>query len=98
MTRVRVLREAAEELRAAAEYYEAQRPGLGRALLQEVRLVYQRMSDHPAASRIERNEVRVRAVGRFPYRIYYRARHDEILIIAVAHKRRRPDFWVTRTT
>ena len=37
MTRVRIIREATEELRAIAEYYEAQRSGLGRALADEVR-------------------------------------------------------------
>ena len=34
MTAVRLLQEAEEELRAAAKFYEAEQPGLGRALLQ----------------------------------------------------------------
>jgi len=33
MTAVRLLREAEEELQAAAEFYEAEQPGLGRALI-----------------------------------------------------------------
>jgi plasmid stabilization system protein ParE len=96
MTRVRVLRLAEEELRAAAEYYEAQRLGLGRAFMQEVRRAQHRIMERPLASRIERGDVRVRAIGRFPYRIFYRARDDEILIIAIAHRRRRPGFWRAR--
>jgi hypothetical protein len=37
MTRLQLLPEAKEELRAAAEFYESEQRGLGRALLQEVR-------------------------------------------------------------
>jgi len=36
-------------------------------------------------------------VGTFPYRIYYRVRPQEILIVAVGHLRRRPGFWWLRT-
>jgi|SRR6188474_565641 len=97
MTEVRLLREAEEELRAAAQYYESEQPGLGRALLRQVTLSCQRIADHPLASRVERGDVRVRAVGTFPYRIYYRVRPQEILIVAVGHRRRRPGFWWPRT-
>jgi len=97
MTEVRLLREAEEELRAAAQYYESEQPGLGRALLRQVTLSCQRIADHPLASRVERGDVRVRAVGTFPYRIYYRVRPQEILLVAVGHRRRRPGFWRLRT-
>jgi hypothetical protein len=38
MTSMRLLPEAEEELRDAARFYEAEQQGLGRALIQEVRL------------------------------------------------------------
>lgn len=96
MSAVRLLPEAEEELPAAARFYEAEQIGLGRALLQEVRRVLRLVAEHPQAARCERAEIRVRTVGRFPYRIYYRARSDEILIVAVAHRRRRPGYWRSR--
>ena len=96
MTRVRLLRKAEEELEAAARYYEAEQSGLGAALLQEVRRVLRRIGEQPLASRIERGGVRVRTVSRFPYCIYFRASPDEVLIIAIAHRRRRPGFWASR--
>jgi hypothetical protein len=49
------------------------------------------------AARIERGEVRVRTIARFPYRIYYRAGADEILVTAIGHRRRRPGFWRSRS-
>ena len=97
MTRIRLLPEAEEELRAAARFYEALQPGLGLALLQEVRRARERIAERPKASRIERGDIRVRSILRFPYRLYYRVRPDEIVIVAVGHRRRRPGFWRNRT-
>jgi len=45
MTAVRLLPEAEEELRAAARFYDAEQPGLGRALLQEVRRALRLIAD-----------------------------------------------------
>ena len=97
MTRIRLLPEAEEELRVAARFYEALQPGLGLALLQEVRRGRERIAKHPKASRVERGDIRVRSILRFPYRLYYRVRSDEIVIVAVGHRRRRPGFWRNRT-
>ena len=36
------------------------------------------------------------ALHRFPYGIVYRVGHDEILIVAYAHFKRRPGFWKNR--
>jgi plasmid stabilization system protein ParE len=33
---------------------------------------------------------------RFPYWIVYRIESDHVLIVAVAHDRRRPDYWRAR--
>lgn len=97
MTPMRLLPEAEEELRDAARFYEAEQQALGRALIQEVRRACRFIAEHPTAARIERGEVRVRTIARFPYRIYYRARADEILVIAIGHRRRRPGFWRSRS-
>jgi toxin ParE1/3/4 len=97
MTQIRLLPEAEEELQAAARFYEALRLGLGLALLQEVRRARERIAERPRASRIERGDIRVRSILRFPYRLYYRVRANVIVIIAVGHRRRRPGFWRSRT-
>jgi toxin ParE1/3/4 len=96
MTPLRLLPAAEEELQAAARFYDTEQRGLGRALIQEVRRVFRFIREHPLAARVERREVRVRAIPRFPYRIYYRVRPDEILVIAIGHHRRRPGFWRDR--
>jgi plasmid stabilization system protein ParE len=96
MIPVRILREAQEDLRMAARYYETEQPGLGLALIHEARRAYQRIAERPLASRLERGDIRVRTIGRFPYRIYYRVRANELLVIAIGHRRRRPGFWRER--
>ena len=96
MTAVRLLPEAEEELRAAAKFYETEQSGLGRALLQEVRRALRFIGERPLTARIERAEIRVRTIARFPYRVYYRARPDEILVVAIGHRHRRPGYWRSR--
>jgi plasmid stabilization system protein ParE len=97
MTAIRLLREAEEELRPAAQFYEEAQPGLGQALIVEVRRAKDLIAAHPLAARIERGEIRVRSIARFPYRIYYCVRAEETVVIAIGHRRRRPGFWHART-
>jgi plasmid stabilization system protein ParE len=35
-------------------------------------------------------------VKRFPYRIVYRIEPDQIVVIAIAHAKRRPGYWIAR--
>ena len=96
MTLVRLLTEAEEELKKAAEFYESQHEGLGRAFANEVQIAVGRIRDMPLASRIERGDIRVRSIARFPYRVYYRPSDSEILVVAIGHRRQRPGFWQSR--
>lgn len=91
-----MLPEAEAELRVAANQIEEERPGLGSALVREVRLALERIRFVPYASRIERGEIRVHSTVRFPYCIHYLVRADEILVVAIGHRRRRPAYWQNR--
>lgn len=33
---------------------------------------------------------------RYPFSIYYRVTDDEIVVVAVAHQKRRPGYWASR--
>ena len=90
--------DAAEELDAAARWYEAQRPGLGFELIGEVRGAAAQVSESPAAMSFARGvarrlSVRRCPVRRFPYELIFVELPDEIRIVAVAHYRRRPGYW-----
>lgn len=45
-----------------------------------------------------RTDVRRRVVQRMPYSIMYLVQGDAIVILAVAHDRRRPGYWLRRMT
>jgi plasmid stabilization system protein ParE len=98
---VRVEPEAKQELAAAAGWYEEQREGLGLELLAEVDAVFTAIarapSRFPLYPRVA-NELGVRraAARRFPYSIAFIELPNVVRVVAVAHERRRPGYWVGR--
>jgi hypothetical protein len=43
------------------------------------------------------DDLRKRPLRGFPYRVIYQVRGDHVLIVAVMHERRRPEYWRDRT-
>lgn len=96
MTRVlRVRPEAEEELLAAAEWYEARKPGLGAELVAAVDEAVEQIVELPLASPVWRPELpfRFQPVRRFPYVVFFVADHTVIEVVAVAHGKRWPGYW-----
>ncbi len=93
--KIAVSSEAAEELAAAAVWYEAEQHGLGAAFLGEALRAVGVIADSPTAWPIANRKRNVRKflLARFPYAVYYVPRQDEILVLAVAHGSRRPGYW-----
>ena len=87
---------AAAELDDATKFYEAQFMGLGKRFRMEVRNAAVRISEYPKAWSIERGEVRKCLLHRFPYKLLYSIEKDHVLVIAVAHQHRKPDYWIAR--
>ena len=87
---------AAAELDDATKFHEAQFMGLGKRFRMEVRSAAVRISEYPRAWSIERGEVRKCLLHRFPYKLLYSIEKDHVLVIAVAHQHRKPDYWIAR--
>jgi toxin ParE1/3/4 len=85
--------DALEEYREAVRFYEAARVGLGRRFDNEVRITIKRIVQNPTQWRIFEEDVRVCSVGVFPYQILYTVEPDHVLIVAVKHDKRHPDYW-----
>jgi toxin ParE1/3/4 len=95
--RIIVHSEARAELDEAVAYYERQQTGLGLRLLSAVELSVARIGDNPQLGAPYKDTVfRRTPVGRFPYIIFYAEFADAIWVIAVAHGRRRPEYWRQR--
>lgn len=89
--------EAKEEFDKAIAYYERQKVGLGLSLLSEVEkalLNIQLNSNAGTLYKIE--EVRRYIIQRFPYLIFYAEFETFIWVIAIAHGKRKPDYWKKR--
>ena len=94
--RVIFTRIARQELEDAIRYYELEYSGLGRRFKEEVRKAVIRIAEYPKAWSIERGEVRKCLMHRFSYKLMYSVEEDHILVIAIAHQHRKPDYWVGR--
>jgi len=90
------LPEAEQEMLEAAHYYESQSPGLGADFLLEVDRAVHSIATSPDTWPILEGALRRRLIRRFPCGILYRIEPEEILIIAVAHLRKRPGYWKER--
>ena len=93
---MRLLDVAQLELHEAWRWYETQAPGLGARLLQEIREARERILNFPEAWPSLGDGVRRCRLKRFPYGLIYVVLDDEILILAVAHHHREPDYWRKR--
>jgi toxin ParE2 len=94
--KVRLLEIAEIELEEAIGWYEAQESGLGDAFLIEVLSVADRIERFPEAWQSLDGDVRRCRLGRFPYGLIYTIVNDDVLVLAVAHLHRRPDYWRDR--
>ena len=90
------LPEAEAEFLEAIEYLEEQQKGLGLDLSREVFDTIGRIIRHPKAWPPYKHRSRRCLTNRFPYAVIYRIEEDFILIFAVAHMSREPDYWSKR--
>lgn len=93
---VQLLEVARDELDEVVTYYNTQAPGLGDAFLVETLAAIDRIRRFPHAWHPLGEDIRRCRLRRFPYGLIYHEHQKEILILAVAHSHRRPDYWRDR--
>ena len=87
---------ADEELFESAWYYEKRSVGLGEDFLAAVEKALRRIDAFPSASRADSRGIRRCAVPGFPFTVLYKHRENRVFVVAVAHHRRQPDYWIQR--
>ncbi len=87
---------AAAELTEAVEYYDATAEGLGDRLLAEVNEAVRHIEQFPESAAVVDYNVRRKVLARFPYSILYIVQQRELVILAIAHQSRRPNYWLDR--
>ncbi len=90
---IRFLAPAQYELDEAIDYYHAQAPNLGQVFLLEILTSFDRICLWPNAWHSISKTTRRCQLKRFPYGIIYSKVDDVILVIAIGHLHRKPDYW-----
>lgn len=99
--RIRFEPGARDDLKAAARWYERQRPGLGDHFTDAVRTAVESIERWPNAG-ISVDEasggerVRMEQVWGYPFHVVYAVGRTTIRIGAVAHERQEPGYWRER--
>jgi toxin ParE1/3/4 len=83
------------DLYGSADRYNAQRDGRGDNFLREVRAAIEEIAEYPLrwpGSNLSRRRVLVK----FPFTVHYRFDITELVVLAIAHHKRRPGYWTHR--
>ena len=89
------------ELAEAASWYETRQPGLAIRFLQEIDQTGLAIQSRPLsflqlADTAKELQIRRALLPRYPYALVFLELPTEILVLAVAHAKRRPDYWLNR--
>jgi plasmid stabilization system protein ParE len=90
--------EAIAEARAARQWYQSRSDDAATAFFAELDLGMESIRTAPELYPPYLHGTRCYLLRRFPYLIVYRAASTAIQVLAVAHSRRRPGYWKTRST
>ncbi len=93
---VRFLTPARLEFLEALSFYESRAPGLGADFLDELERSVESIASNPSLGASFEGGTRRVLLRRFPFGIIYEILSDHVLVVAVAHHRRRPGHWRDR--
>jgi toxin ParE1/3/4 len=90
--------EAVAEARAARQWYESRSVDAADAFLAELDIGIESIQTAPELYPAYLHGTRCYMLRRFPYLIVYLATSAAVHVYAVAHSRRRPGYWKTRSS
>ncbi len=88
--------EAVKEFCASSVYYAEKSEGLGERFIDELESTVTRILIAPESLRVFRRDCRKMNLRSFPYSVIYIVRSGRVHIVAVAHQKRKPNYWVKR--
>jgi plasmid stabilization system protein ParE len=94
--RIAFLSPALREIVEAIQHYDDQAPGLGDALDADLQRTLDTVIRHPHLGSPYAAATRRAFLRRFPYSLVYQVLSDRVLVVALAHHKRRPAYWSDR--
>lgn len=96
--KVRLHPEARAELREARGWYYERSPLSATAFAHAVDNAVSRIVEAPTQYPLAEHGTRKLVLQRFPFNMFYLPSESEIVIVALAHQKRRPGYWSSRIT
>ena len=86
------------EFEEAVRFYKDRGRTLGQRFAKEIRTTVAKIIATPERWRVLEQDVHICRARVFPYAVLYTIEDDYILIVAIAHGKRRPGYWRHRLT
>jgi plasmid stabilization system protein ParE len=96
VSRIRFIAPARREFLSEVVYYNGKEPGLGARFAAAIEEAAMRAVAFPLTGSPASKDTRRVFVKNFPFAVVYRADADGVVIFAVAHHSRRPEYWQLR--
>jgi plasmid stabilization system protein ParE len=96
MLPVDYLAAARRDFDEAFDWYAARSSDAAVGFVNEVNTALARMASDPERFAAVDNQHRQCPVSRYPFRIIYRVSGERVLVVAIAHAKRRPGYWKDR--
>lgn len=93
MIAVRFLEAAWAEMVEAGKYYNSKSQGLGSDFLDALQRTVEGIGENPLLGEVAHQSIRRKLVTRWPYSVLYQVEDDELVIYAIMHHRRSPNYW-----
>lgn len=88
--------EVSYDIKAAYDWYEKQRSGLGENFLLALEESYAKIKREPKLYQLIYKSVRRKLIQRFPYGIFFIIEDKKIIVIAIMHTKRNQSSWNRR--
>ncbi|MBL1214721.1 MAG: type II toxin-antitoxin system RelE/ParE family toxin [Ignavibacteriae bacterium] len=94
--KVKFLEPAVIEYQEAIDFYKLQTEGLEKRFISEIDKSISIIQNYPESFPEYTNHTRKAVVNIFPYNLIYSVVNEDIIILAVAHQHRKPNYWTNR--
>jgi toxin ParE1/3/4 len=94
--RVRLHPLADRELEEVTAFYRRSSPRAAEGFVAEFARAQALLAERPEAGAVVEDAIRRFVLDRYPYGVVYEIGSDHVLILALAHHRRRPAYWRRR--
>lgn len=93
---IRLRLEAELEIEDAFERYRRENPRIADRFLDDISKSLKKIQQNPRLYPSYTGNTRRRILGSFPYSVIYQEKEEVILIVAIAHAKRREGYWAKR--